>query len=199
MTSSALIYVLWYFVITAGFVACVATLALIWFRFPERSVNDVVDFLLPVDLEKLEILLDPETEITLRSRLSRDEFRKLQRKRIHLCISLFRRMAHNAAVLVDWANAEADSKDTHTAELARDLQQIAVGVRLYCLTTLFKLRFWQLVRLESWSFFSIPSLGAAREIRGVRGVEYYDRLKSAASFLFLERTEGRFEELMQNL
>jgi hypothetical protein len=200
MTSTTFsVYFLWYLVITAGFVACIATLALIWFRFPERTANDVVDFLLPVDLEKLAALLDPETEANLRRGLSREEFRRIQRKRIHLCIALFKRMAHNAAVLVDWANREAVSKEPHTAELARDLQQIAVGVRLYCLATLLKLRFWQLIRLDAWRILPLPYLCEAGEIHGVRGVEYYDRLKSAASFLFLERNHSRFEELMQNL
>lgn len=199
MTSTIAIYVLWYLVITAGFVACIATLALVWFKFPERSIHDVVDFLLPVDLEKLSSLLDPQAEAVLRSSLDRAEFRKLQRKRIHLCISLFQRMSHNAAVLVDWANSEARNSDSAIAGLARDLQQTGVGVRLYCLAALFKLRFWQLIRLDSWRVFPVPCLSDAAEIHGVRGVEYYDRLKSAASFLFLERNQSSFEELMQNL
>jgi hypothetical protein len=199
MISAVFTYSLWYFIITAGFLACVATLALIWFQFPERTVDDVVDFLLPVDMERLEALLDPATEGNLRRSLHPDEFRRLQRKRICLCISIFQRMSRNASILVDWANREAQSSDPRSVELARGLQQLAVEVRLYCLLTLMKLRFWQLIRLDSWRFLPAPTLFDVGQINGVRGLESYDRLKTAASFLFLERNEGRFEELLQNL
>ncbi len=72
-------YVLWYLVITAGFVSCIVTVALIWFRFPDRTSQDVVDFLLPVDFDKAADLLDPEVEAGLRKQLSPGEFRRLQR------------------------------------------------------------------------------------------------------------------------
>ena len=62
-------YILWYFMITAGFVGCAVVAAWTWFRFPERTAQDVVDFLLPVDMEKVEALLDPVAEGTLRRQL----------------------------------------------------------------------------------------------------------------------------------
>jgi hypothetical protein len=163
-------------------------------------VDDVVDFLLPVDLEKAESLLNPHTESTLRSDLTRTEFRKLQRKRMHLYLALVRKMSHNAAVLIEWANREAEgANDEHTAQLARDLQQTAVEVRLYSLLTLVKLRLWLLIRLDSWEMLPAPSLYDFQEIGGVRGLETYERLKTAASFLFLEMGRRNFDELLHNL
>jgi hypothetical protein len=38
-----------------------------------------------------------------------------------------------------------------------------------------------------------------RQVGGVRGLESYDRLKTAASFLFMEMGQGDFAELLQNL
>ena len=192
-------YVLWYLVITAGFVSCIVTVALIWFRFPDRTSEDVVDFLLPVDFDKAADLLDPETEAVLRKQLSLAEFRRLQRKRIHHYMAFVKRMSHNAAVLVEWANREAESSDPRQAELAGKLQQLGVEVRLYSLLTLLKLRLWLLVRLDWWKFLPAPSLDDLREAGGIRGLETYDRLKSAASFLFLELGQGDFEELLHNL
>ncbi len=192
-------YILWYFMITAGFVGCAVVAAWTWFRFPERTAQDVVDFLLPVDMEKVEALLDPVAEGTLRRQLDREEFRQLQRKRIHLYLSFVKRMAHNASVLIDWANREAEGNDEKMIQLAQELQQGAVEVRLYSLLTLLKLRFWLLLRVDSWKVLPIPSLYDVRELGGIQGAKSYDRLKTTAGFLFLEMQQPNFEQLFQNL
>ncbi len=114
-------------------------------------------------------------------------------------MAFVKRMSHNAAVLVEWANREAESNDPRQAELAGRLHQLGVEVRLYSLLTLLKLRFWLLVRLDWWKVLPAPSLDDLRESGGIRGLEAYDRLKSAASFLFLELGQGDFEELLHNL
>jgi hypothetical protein len=193
-----MITILWNLMITAGFMSCIVIAAWIWFHFPDRTADDVVDFLLPVDLEKAEALLDANAENRLRCDLSRRDFRKMQRKRIHLYVAFVQRMAHNAAVLIDWANREAEGGNEQ-ALLARDLQQIAVEVRLYSLLTMLKLRLWLLLRLDSWQVLPAPSLYELREVGGVLGLESYDRLKTAASFLFLEMGRRNFDELLQNL
>ncbi len=192
-------YVLWYLLITGGFVGCVVVAAWMWFHFPERTANDVVDFLLPVDMDKVEALLDPEAEGVLKRQLSRDEFRQLQRKRIHLYLSFVKRMAHNASVLIDWANREAEGDDERMIQLAQELQQGAVEVRLYSLMTLVKLRLWLLLRVDSGKLMPVPSLYDVRELGGIRGTESYDRLKTTAGFLFLEMQQPNFEQLFQNL
>ena len=190
---------MWYAIIAAGLVSCVGVAAWIWFHFPERTVDDVVDFLMPVDLEKLEALLDPEAEGSLKRQLTREEFRKLQRKRIHLYMSFVKRMAHNASVLIDWANREAEGCDERMVKLAHDMQQGAVEIRLYSLLTLIKLNIWLFLRVDSWSFMPMPSLFDVREMGGIKGVESYDRLKTTAGFLFLEMGQPNFEQLLQSL
>ncbi|SRR6266498_3074354 len=192
-------YVLWYLIITAGLIAAFITIGLIWFRFPDRSVHDVADYLLPIDFEKAEALLDPQSEATLRKELAPDEFRALQRKRIHHYVAIVQRMAHNSAVLIEWANREAESATGQRLEMVSRLQQVGVEVRLYSLLALVKLGFWLLIRLDAWWILPAPSLDDIRQVAGVRGLESYDRLKTAASFLFVEIGQGNFEELLQNL
>lgn len=192
-------YVLWYLIITAGFIAAGLSVWLMWFRFPDRTINDVTDFLLPVDFEKAEGLLDPQTEAILRKELEPGEFRALQRKRMHHYLALVQRMAHNAAVLIEWANREARTATGQKLEMVTKLQQVGVEVRLYSLLALIKLRFWLLIRVESWRILPAPSLDDMRQVAGVKGLESYDRLKTAASFLFIEMGQGNFEELLQNL
>ena len=137
-------YALWYLFITAGFVAAALAVWLMWFRFPDRTINDVADYLLPVDFEKAEGLLDPQTEAILRKELTPEEFRALQRKRMHHYLALVQRMAHNAAVLIEWANREARTATGLKLEMVMKLQQVGVEVRLYSLLALIKLRFWLL-------------------------------------------------------
>jgi hypothetical protein len=192
-------YVIWYLFITAGFIAAALAIWLMWFRFPDRTIDDVTDYLLPVDFEKAESLLDPQTEAILRKELSPEEFRALQRKRIHHYLALVQRMAHNAAVLIEWANREARTATGQKLEMVTKLQQVGVEVRFYSLLALIKLRFWLLIRVESWTILPAPSLDDMRQVGGVRGLESYDRLKTAASFLFIEMGQGNFEELLQNL
>jgi len=192
-------YVIWNLFITAGFVAAALAIWLMWFRFPDRTIDDVTDYLLPVDFEKAEGLLDPQTEAILRKELSPEEFRALQRKRIHHYLALVQRMAHNAAVLIEWANREARTATGQKLEMVTKLQQVGVEVRLYSLLALIKLRFWLLIRVESWTILPAPSLDDMRQVGGVKGLESYDRLKTAASFLFIEMGQGNFEELLQNL
>jgi len=192
-------YVIWYLFITAGFIAAALAIWLMWFRFPDRTIDDVTDYLLPVDFEKAESLLDPQTEAILRKELSPEEFRALQRKRIHHYLALVQRMAHNAAVLIEWANREARTATGQKLEMVTKLQQVGVEVRFYSLLALIKLRFWLLIRVESWTILPAPSLDDMRQVGGVKGLESYDRLKTAASFLFIEMGQGNFEELLQNL
>jgi hypothetical protein len=191
--------IFWYLVITAGFIGTIVTIGLIWFRFPDRTIHDVADYLLPVDFDKAEALLDPQEEATLRKDFSPAEFRALQRKRIHLYLAIVQRMTHNSAVLIEWANREAETATGQKLEMVTKLQQVGVEVRLYSLLALVKLRFWLLIRLDSWWILPAPSLDDMRQVGGVRGLESYDRLKTAASFLFMEMGQGDFEELLQNL
>jgi len=192
-------YVLWYLVITAGFIAAAATIGLIWFRFPDRTIHDVADYLIPVDFEKADGLLDPQTEAILRKEMTPEEFRALQRKRIHLYLAIVQRMARNSAVLIEWANREAETATGQKLEMVMKLQQVGVEVRLYSLLALVKLRFWLLIRVDSWRILPAPCLDDMRQVGGVKGLESYDRLKTAASFLFMEIGQGNFEELLQNL
>ena len=194
-----IVMILWNVIIAAGLISWVVVAYRIWFRFPDRTADDVVEFLVPVDVERAESLLDPRAESTLRSELTRQEFRRRQRKRMHLYLVLVRKMAHNAAVLIEWANREAEATDGQTLQVAHELQQAAAEVRLYSLAAMVKLRFWLLIRLDSWNILPAPSLCELQEAAGVRAVESYERLKTTASLLFLGTGNRNFEQLLHNL
>ena len=189
---------IWGVMIAAGLLSCLFVAARIWFH-PHPTADEVLDFLVPIDLQKAEGLLDPGLECSLRVALSPSEFRNLQRKRIQLYLECLRRMAHNAAILVECANNEAARTDEQIAHLARALQQEAVIVRIHAVFTSVKLHFWLFTRLDSWHIFPIPNLSDERERYGIRLLETYDRFKTAAASLFSRIRPDKVEELLEKL
>src|ERR1700688_1604840 len=144
--------ILTWLIVAWGALSCIYMLRCAWRRFPKRDVDDVIPFLYPVDLSLAESLLDPATEFEFRWKLRPRQFREAQRKRMRLYLELTRRMAHNATVLVAYADAEKNSEDPQRASLASALQEKAIEVRLYALMTRFKLRLWLLLRSEILTF-----------------------------------------------
>src|ERR1017187_8718938 len=128
-------------IVAWGALACIYMLHCAWSRFPKRDADDVIPFLYPVDISLAESLLDPAAEFESRWKLGPLQFREAQRKRMRLFLEVTRRMAHNAKVLVEYADAEKKSHDPRRVGLASALQEIAIGVRLYSLLTGIKLRF----------------------------------------------------------
>src|SRR5277367_5635745 len=123
--------VLTWLIVAWGALACVYMLRCAWARFPKRDVDDVIPFLYPVDIPLAEALLDPTAEFECRWKMNRQEFRAAQRKRMRLYLELTRRMAHNATVLIQYADAEKKNDDPRRATLAIVLQEKAIEVRLY--------------------------------------------------------------------
>ena len=170
-----------------------------WFDFPNRTPDDVVEFLQHVDLNAFSSLLNPIEEASLRSAMNRRNFRYVQRKRIYLCMEYVKRMAHNAEVLIELGNNQARSSDPLVAQSAHLLQEKGVQVKIYSLLALIVLRFRLLVRIDSWFLFGYLSLCDLREVWGIRGLETYDELKTAASHLFLLIDSQKFEALLEAL
>jgi hypothetical protein len=176
-----------------------STLLQLWLRFPKRTVDDLIPFLLPVSLEEINRLFDPRQEALLRCSTCDQEFRAMQRRRLHLADECLRRMAHNAAVLGEWANSELDRSHPLTQPLAADLHQHALKVRVYALMTRLKVDFWIVLRLERTRWLPVPHLGDFRECLGIQGVESYENLKTAAASLFAQFGPADSERFMSNL
>ena len=187
------------FLIGFGFLTCVVMLGWAWFHFPNRTVDDVIGYLRPVDLDAAKQLIDPMVESSLRCSVSPTAFRALQHKRIYLYCEVLKRMSHNAGILVDWANREAESENEQVVALAKRVQEEAIQVRAYALAASLKLRFWLAIRLHSWQVFPAPNLVDTSESAGISGLDSYDRLKTAASALYLQLRSNSFEDLLQAL
>jgi hypothetical protein len=182
-----------------GALSCIYMLRCAWSRFPKRDVDvdDVVPFLYPVDISLAESLLDPAAEFEFRWKLAPLQFREARRKRMRLYLEITRRMAHNATVLVQYADAEKNSTDPRRVTVATAMQEKAVEVRLYALLTRFKLRFWLLLRSDALTpKLVLPHLRTAGDIDGL---QTYSALKTAAAAAFVQLPPDELESLTRNL
>jgi hypothetical protein len=172
----------------------------VWYRLSDRTSEDVVDYLRPVGREKLESLLDPGNELSMRVFLSRQEFRKAQIKRVHLYRELVRRMAHNAGILADLANKEWEKRNPQTQPIASTLQSEAVAMRLYCLLALCILNYWLLFRLRCpYDFRRQFLLSELREIKGIKVLDHYRSLVETTANLFAHIHPRACDALIQSL
>jgi hypothetical protein len=191
--------ILTWLIVAWGALSCIYMLRCAWTRFPKRNVDvdDVVPFLYPVDISLAESLLDPAAEFEFRWNLGPLQFREAQRKRMRLFLELTRRMAHNATVLVQFADAEKNSCDPRRVSRASALQEKAIEVRLYSLLTGIKLHFWLLLRSEILTFTPVlPHLRTACEIDGL---QTYSALKTAAAAAFVQLPPDQLDSLTRNL
>lgn len=184
-------------IVAWGVLACIYMLRCAWSRFPKRDVDDVIPFLYPVDISLAESLLDPAAEFQYRWRLTPQQFRAAQRKRMRLYLELTRRMAHNSRVLVEYADAEKNNPDPGRVTLATALQEKAIEVRLYALLTIIKLRTWLFLRSDTlFTMAALPHLRTACEIDGL---QTYSALKSAATAAFVRLPPEEMDSLTRSL
>jgi hypothetical protein len=184
-------------IIAWGALACIYMLRCAWSRFPKRDVDDVIPFLYPVDISLAESLLDPVAEFEYRWKLSPAQFRAAQRKRMRLYLELTRRMAHNATVLVQYADAEKNSRDPRRVTLAATLTEKAIEVRLYSLLT--RIRLWTWLLLRSDPFAANPALAHLRTAADIDGLRTYHALKTAATDAFVQLPPDELESLTRSL
>jgi hypothetical protein len=150
-------------------------------KSPFRIIDDVPLYLRPVDLEQAETLLDPGRDYELRWKLDAKSLYEVQRRQSRLFLELVKRMAHNARVLVEMGNREAERHTGSAAEAIRVLQQEAVRVRLYALLTMAKLRVWMLIHPGQ----ALP-LAKFRKSGDVDGIASYRALREASMDVFLQ-------------
>ncbi len=171
-------------------------------KFPRRTLDDVTPYLRPAELEEIQELLDPAQEVNFRLRLSPEEFRRWQRKRIHLMREYLLRMSHNALVLIEWGNLECfeggsgSRVSPERQAMAQELVQAATEFRLYSILALLKLKIWIVFRLDRWPLVSAPSLPALRQVFGIDALSSYNRVKQAAGGLSTAYGRNEFLDLL---
>jgi hypothetical protein len=184
-------------IILWGAASCTYMLWHGWRRFPRRDFDDVVHFLYPVDLQLAESLLDPAAEFEFSWKLTPQEFRQAQCRRMSVYLELVRRMAHNSRVLVEFSGEEVARNDPRNTAQARLLQQKAIEVRIYALLTLLKVRLWMWIFPAALG--SVPAIPQLRRTGDVDGIRTYCALKGAATATFSHLEAAQLDVLTRSL
>jgi len=165
-------------------------------HLPEIDLDEVVPFLLPVNLEALSEAIDPTQDAYLRHQRSRREFQKLQRKRARLAAEYLRRMSHNAALLQRVGYGQLRSSNPLVAAQAQELIDAGVHVRLYAFLGLAVLFFR---RISGFGSISLARVSEVHKMMSSGLIPAYRSLRSKAEELTTLRDTAFRDALAQNL
>jgi hypothetical protein len=103
------------------------------------EASELTQQIMPVDLEAFRNLTEPSEEEFLRTRLSPEQFRAIQRERLRASIDYLGGVSHNAGILLQLGQLARRSSDERIAEVGRRLTDAALRTRLYSMMALCKL------------------------------------------------------------
>jgi len=195
---------------TGGFIAAFLVVfflaRLSWrriYRFRNRTENDVVPFLLAVDLAELSYLVDNFTEERLRYDLTPGEFRKEQLVRLRLLQEYTRRMRHNADILQEWGEygfnrrryAEEDGIRSHSLELIKNCREFRYAARAVQL----QLHMW-FIEMKLFPARPAPMLSNVRHVDDSYDLLFaYQGIRIAAEYLSRAYGDDCYHDLAEVL
>jgi hypothetical protein len=166
---------------------------------PEVDLGDVVPFFLPVDIDALSQLIDPQVEACSRHTCSKQDFQRLRRKQARQTVEYLRRMSHNAALLQRVGYSRIHSTNSLVAAQAQELIDAGVHVRLYTFVGLTVLFLWRLLGLYAVSFVSLPKVSDIHALMSSSLIPAYEALRAKAESLTALRDSCFREALVQSL
>ena len=195
---------------TGGFIAAFLVVfflaRLSWrriYRFRNRTEDDVVPFLLAVDLAELSYLVDNFTEERLRYDLTPGEFRKEQLVRLRLLQEYTRRMRHNADILQEWGEygfnrrryADEDGIRSHSLQLIKNCREFRYAARAVQL----QLHMW-FIEMKLFPARPAPMLSNVRHVDDSYDLLFaYQGIRIAAEYLSRAYGDDCFEDLAEVL
>jgi len=123
----------------------------------------------------------------------------LQRKRTELAISYLRRMTHNAALLQRLGYSQLHSGNQLISDLAQQMIDAGVHVRLYTFIGLIVLRASRLFRITSLELLTAAKLADLQKMMSGSLIPAYEQLKDKAGNLTCLKFSAQHEALIQSL
>jgi hypothetical protein len=190
---SNLLFVLW-MSLSAGLLLLFFYAAFLNLR--NRHVRDVdlgemIPSFLPVDVEAFAGLID------LSQQNSSQEQEEL--RRVRLTIECLRRMTHNAALLQRLGYAQLHSPNQLICDLAQEMIDAGVHVRLYTFLGLVSLNVWSRFRFAIGPLTRMPKIGDLEKLLSSSLIPSYELLKTKAGNLTCLKFSSLHEELAQSL
>ena len=172
------------------------------YGFSNRTIVDVIPFLQDVSVEQLAELIDSSDERFLRSNLGEKEFKKAQLKRMRLLREYVNRMAHNSAVLLEWARSDRrkswDSGEKEWEELSEYLVKACLHFQAGAFTIRLALHRW-MIKSVLLPAVSVPNIAILRRFETFDLFDAYEAMKLAAENLSAAYGDEFHQKLAQSL
>lgn len=149
------------------------------------DLNDLIPSFVPVDVTPLATLIESGKQEDI--------------ERVQLTIECLRRMAHNAALLQRVGYSQMRSPNQLICDLAQEMIDAGVYVRLYSFIGLATLHCWCRLRFVLGPLQQMPKIRALQELLSSGLVPAYDQLKVKAGNLTCLKFSSLSEELAQSL
>src|SRR5436309_3022784 len=157
-------------------------------RFSDRTLDDVVEFLIDPEHERSREVFDSAVEQELRFLKVKRNFRRTQRRRLDLARRYFRTMLHDMRVVVDWANTEwndmlylhaEDEYDVETRELMKTVRKKG---KLFLILALLRLAHIVFLSVSlKIGILPVPGISRLYKMAGIDLLKLYDQVKQAAA------------------
>jgi hypothetical protein len=122
------------------------------------EIGDLLPSFLPVDVEVLRQLISPAEQRHLQETYGHQELLRIYREQLRLTIECLRRMTHNAALLQQLGYNQLHSGNQLIANLAQEMIDAGVHVRLYTFIALMVLH---LRNALNW----VPMVACSRSVQ----------------------------------
>jgi hypothetical protein len=153
-----------------------------------RTIDEVADFLLDPDKEKLLLSFNPALDTAWRT----ENDRRLQRVRLALFYDCLAFMLRNVRVLFEWADTERFDNEhlnlNYSSDLVSTIENV-IGASQQFLRAgrwlKWKVTFLMLTRFEILPFMPVPNLSPFRNAAGIDLLDAYRAVAEAAEALAL--------------
>lgn len=161
-------------------------------RVHNVDLGELMPSFLPVNVETLSDLIGPAANS---SEASEEE----DLERVQLTIECLRRMTHNAALLQQLGYSQLHSPNQLICDLAQQMIDAGVHVRLYTFVGLLSLHAWSRLRFAIGPLTRMPKIGEVQELLSSSLIPAYEQLKDKAGNLTCLKFSSLHEELAQSL
>lgn len=161
-------------------------------RVHNVDLGELMPSFLPVNTETLSMLIGSGS-----SQTAATEEEELER--VQLTIECLRRMTHNAALLQRLGYSQLHSPNQLICDLAQQMIDAGVHVRLYTFIGLLALHAWSRLRFAIGPLTRMPKIADVQELLSSSLIPAYEQLKDKAGNLTCLKFSSLHEELAQSL
>jgi hypothetical protein len=162
-------------------------------RVRNVDLGELMPSFLPVNVETLAELIGPGSKASAEGREEDDM------ERVQLTIECLRRMTHNAALLQRLGYSQLHSPNQLICDLAQQMIDAGVHVRLYTFVGLIALQSWSRLRFAIGPLTRMPKIADLQELLSSSLIPAYEQLKDKAGNLTCLKFSSLHEELAQSL